>query len=69
MVGGLKSFTLTRPDMTFAVNQVFQFMHAPRQAHLQAVKRSDTKRTICDGFFYPNNSYADGAGDPLLLCV
>lgn len=25
---------------------------------------SDTKRTICDGFFYPNNSYADGAGDP-----
>lgn len=39
MVGGLQYLTLTRPDIAFAVNQVCQFMHAPRTSHLQAVKR------------------------------
>lgn len=36
MVGGLQYLTLTRPDLAFALNQVCQYMHAPRASHLQA---------------------------------
>ncbi|CAH9141036.1 unnamed protein product [Cuscuta epithymum] len=39
MVGALKYLTMTRPDITFAVHLVSQFMHAPRTPHLLAVKR------------------------------
>ncbi|KAM2315364.1 hypothetical protein ACFX1S_028273 [Malus domestica] len=39
MVGGLQYLTLTRPDISFAVNQVCQYMHNPKSTHLQAVKR------------------------------
>ncbi|XP_020411082.1 uncharacterized protein LOC109946761 [Prunus persica] len=39
MVGGLQYLTLSRPDISFAVNQVCQFMHNPRSSHLQVVKR------------------------------
>ena len=39
MVGGLQYLTLSRPDISFAVNQVCQFMHNPRTSHLQVVKR------------------------------
>ena len=39
IVGALQYFTLTRPDMSFAVNQVCQFMHAPTESQLTAVKR------------------------------
>ncbi|KAM2128622.1 hypothetical protein ACFX1R_008391 [Malus domestica] len=38
MVGGLQYLTLTRPDISFAVNQVCQYMHNPKSTHLQAVK-------------------------------
>lgn len=30
---------MTRPDITYSVNQVCQFMHAPTSTHLAAVKR------------------------------
>lgn len=39
IVGALQYVTLTRPDICFAVNQVGQFMHAPTDIHMTAVKR------------------------------
>ncbi|XP_016650486.1 PREDICTED: uncharacterized mitochondrial protein AtMg00810-like [Prunus mume] len=39
IVGGLQYLTSTRPDISFAVNQVCQFMHAPTDSHMQAAKR------------------------------
>jgi hypothetical protein len=39
IVGALQYLTLTRPDLTHAVNLVCQFMHQPGTTHFQAVKR------------------------------
>ena len=39
VVGGLQYLTITRPDISFAVNRVCQFLHAPRDVHWSAVKR------------------------------
>lgn len=39
VVGALQYLTITCPDLSYAVNQVCQFMHAPTTEHLQAVKR------------------------------
>ncbi|CAN6720177.1 unnamed protein product [Malus baccata var. baccata] len=39
VVGALQYITITRPDMSYAVNQVCQFMHAPKTTHWMAVKR------------------------------
>lgn len=39
VVGALQYLTITRPDLTYAVNQVCQFMHQPRQTHLSAIKQ------------------------------
>ncbi|GJV07078.1 retrovirus-related pol polyprotein from transposon RE1 [Tanacetum coccineum] len=39
LVGALQYLTITRPDLSYAVNQVSQFLHAPMQDHFQAVKR------------------------------
>jgi histone deacetylase 1/2 len=39
IVGGLQYLTITRPDISFAVNRVCQFLHAPRTTHWSAVKR------------------------------
>ena len=39
IVGGLQYLTLTRHDLAFSVNKVYQYLHAPTVAHWSAVKR------------------------------
>lgn len=39
LVGGLQYLTFTRPDISFSVNYVCQFMHNPTTFHFQLVKR------------------------------
>ncbi|KAM1153095.1 hypothetical protein ACFX14_035526 [Malus domestica] len=39
LIGALQYLTWTRPDISFAVNQVCQFTHTPTDLHLQAAKR------------------------------
>ena len=39
VVGGLQYATITRPDISYAVNKVAQFMHSPLEVHWKAVKR------------------------------
>lgn len=39
LVGSLQYLTITKPELSHAVNSVCQFMHAPTQAHFAAVKR------------------------------
>ncbi|KAD5803270.1 hypothetical protein E3N88_14630 [Mikania micrantha] len=39
IVGALQYLTITRPDISYAVNQVSQFLHAPTRTHFQEVKR------------------------------
>ena len=39
LVGGLQYLTFTRPDLSYAVNHICQFMHQPTDQHLIAAKR------------------------------
>jgi Reverse transcriptase (RNA-dependent DNA polymerase) len=39
IIGALQYVTITRPDISFAVNRVSQYMHAPTVSHWAAVKR------------------------------
>jgi hypothetical protein len=40
IVGALQYLTLTRPNLTYVVNLVCQFMHQPGASHFQAIKRT-----------------------------
>jgi hypothetical protein len=39
LVGASQYLTLTRPDISFLVNKVYQYLHAPTTDHMMAVKR------------------------------
>src|SRR3954470_2767216 len=39
LAGTLQYLTLTRPDLSYVVQQVCLFMHAPRDSHFQLIKR------------------------------
>lgn len=41
VVGGLQYLTITRPDLSFAVNHVYQFIQAPTGKLWAAAKRID----------------------------
>uniref|UniRef100_A0A2N9FIB4 Uncharacterized protein n=1 Tax=Fagus sylvatica TaxID=28930 RepID=A0A2N9FIB4_FAGSY len=73
LVGALHYLTFTRPDISFAVHQVCQFMNAPSDVHLTAAKRilRYLRGTLDHGLFYTPGpislsafSDADWAGDP-----
>ena len=54
IIGALQYCTITRPDISYAVNQLCQYMHQPRTPHLQAMKRvlRYLKGTVNHGLFY-----------------
>ncbi|KAF5475035.1 hypothetical protein F2P56_006882, partial [Juglans regia] len=58
LVGSLNYLTITRPDISFAVQQVSQFMQAPRHLHLAAVRRilRYLKGTSTRRLFFPKES-------------
>ena len=39
LAGALQYLTFTRPDITYAIQQVCLHMHDPRESHLAAMKR------------------------------
>uniref|UniRef100_A0A2N9J4I5 Uncharacterized protein n=1 Tax=Fagus sylvatica TaxID=28930 RepID=A0A2N9J4I5_FAGSY len=74
LVGSLVYLTVTRPDISYAVHQVSQFMSAPRSTHYAAVLRilQYLKGTLFHGLHFFAQSLltlkaysdADWAGDP-----
>ncbi|KAF5460611.1 hypothetical protein F2P56_020469 [Juglans regia] len=74
IIGALQYCTITRPDISYAINQLCQYMHQPRTPHLQAMKRvlRYLKGTIVNhGLFYTPSplqlhTYCDSnwAGNP-----
>jgi hypothetical protein len=54
IVGSLIYMTITRPDLSYAVGVVSQFMQTPRKPHLDAVRRilRYIKHTLQCGIFY-----------------
>ncbi|GKE90614.1 ribonuclease H-like domain-containing protein [Tanacetum coccineum] len=39
LAGGVQYLTFTRPNLSYAVQQIFLYMHDPREPHLAALKR------------------------------
>jgi len=74
LVGSLNYLTITRPDISFAVQQVSQFLQTPRHLHLAAVRRiiRYLRGSPGRGLFFPASyplhlvaySDADWAGCP-----
>jgi len=64
MVGSLIYMTITRPDLSYAVGLVSQFMQSPRKPHLDAVRRilRYVKATAHYGLFYEHGRDLDVHG-------
>lgn len=58
LIGRLLYLTITRPDITFAVNRLSQFLYAPTDVHLQAAHRilRYIKANAGQGLFYAADS-------------
>ncbi|KAG7588381.1 Integrase catalytic core [Arabidopsis suecica] len=54
LVGKMMYLTITRPDITYAVNKLCQFTSAPKESHMKAAQKvlHYVKGTIGDGLFY-----------------
>lgn len=61
LVGSLQYLAFTRPDISFAVNKLSQFMHSPSEIHWQSLKRvlRYLKGTIHHGLFLRRGSSMD----------
>ncbi|XP_058197336.1 uncharacterized mitochondrial protein AtMg00810-like [Rhododendron vialii] len=58
LIGRLIYLTISRPDITFAINLLSQFMHTPRVPHLDAATRNlrYLKGSISHGLLFPSSS-------------
>jgi hypothetical protein len=58
ILGNLIYMTITRPDLSYAIGVVSQFMQTPRKSHLDAVRRilRYIKHTLQCGIFYEAKS-------------
>ncbi|KAJ9551850.1 hypothetical protein OSB04_015895 [Centaurea solstitialis] len=73
VVGALQYATFTRPDITYAINKVCQFMHSPTENHWSTVKRilRYLKGTVSHGLLIQQQSshllhaYADSTHNSL----
>jgi histone deacetylase 1/2 len=57
--GGLQYILYTRPDLSFAINKVCQYLHAPRSPHWSAVKRilHYIQMTVSHGLHFRADSF------------
>ncbi|KAJ0474222.1 putative RNA-directed DNA polymerase [Helianthus annuus] len=64
LVGALQYLTITRPDLSYAVNQLSQFLHSPTVDHFRAVKRllRYVKGTLSFGLSYSSSHPPDIIG-------
>ena len=58
IVGGLQYLTITQLDISYAVNHVCQYLHAPRTSHWSAVKHilRYLSHTVSDGLHLRSTS-------------
>ncbi|XP_019194350.1 PREDICTED: uncharacterized protein LOC109188220 [Ipomoea nil] len=58
LAGVLQYLTVTRPDLSFVVNQLCQHMHAPTVSHWEQLKRvlRYVKGTVTSGFLVKQSS-------------